>query len=137
MSRLFTGFVLAGCLLLIVLAQVAYCAAETIPSSTIPPSPGELRFLYSNPPPPAFDRAHLHFLGSARSSSSSLTTITWKFDWTLPSGELAYGSPVIFDLEPGKSSIVESSITVADCPSDVGLVFTTQSASGATVSGTF
>lgn len=137
MSRSKTLAILIGLLLFIPTRQSARAAVETIPSSTVPPPPGELRFIYVNPPPPSSNRADLHFLGSARSSSSALTTITWRFDWTLPSGDLAYSSPIIFDLEPGKSSVVESSITVAGCPNNVGLVFTTQSTLGATVSGTF
>ena len=129
---------LIGSLMLMAIGQSARAAVETIPSSTIPPPPGELRLSFPNPPPPSFNRAELHFFGPVRSNSSpTLTAVTFRFDWTLPSGEQAFSEPVSYGLEPGRSTLVDTALTVDGCPSFVSLDFMTTSSSGATASGTF
>ncbi len=127
---------LVGAMLLMALVQRAQAAVETIPPSEIPPPPGELVLTFPNPPPPSFDRVHLHFSGSASSNYSSHTTLTWRFDWTLPSGELAYSVPITYGLDPGRITQMDGTTAVEGCPSFVSLDFTTQSPVGATVSGT-
>jgi hypothetical protein len=128
---------LIGLLLLIALGQHVQAAVETIPTTPIPPPPGELDFLFPNPPPPSFDRVNLRFTGSARSNSSQTTLLTWKFDWRTPTGDLEYSPPIIYALQPRSTIALGADTAVAGCPSDVGLVFITESSQGATVSGTF
>src|SRR3954464_11450857 len=101
MSRANVGIVQAASLLLSVLVQRSSAEVETVPLSPIPPPPGELVLSYPNSSLPNPSNTRLRFSGPVTSNSSSPTTVTMRYNWTLPSGDLAFSSPVTYVLDPG------------------------------------
>jgi len=123
--------------MLIALAQPVRAAVDTVIAS-VPPPPGELILNFPNEIPPSFDRVNLRFIGSVDSNGfSGRALITWKFDWILPSGDVAYSIPFTYGLDPGQTSEVNAGFVAGGCPSRVSLDFTTDSPFGANVNGTF
>jgi len=136
MWRFKAKYAMTAALLLVTLGQRARAATDPVAASV--PPPGELVLKFANDIPPAFDRVHLHFFGDVTSNGfSGQTRITWRFDWLLPSGEVAYSPPVSYALFPGFTTHVDSAWTAGGCPTQVSLDFTTDSPLGATVNGTF
>ena len=104
----------------------------------VPPSPGELILSFGNDIPTTFDRLTLRFSGTADSNGySAPTTLTWKFNWKLESGEIRYSVPTTIGLEPGRTADVAGLWVAGGCPSEASVDFTTNSPFGATVNGTF
>ena len=123
---------------LVALCRLASAVTNTFPSTLVPPPPGQLTFSFPNPPlhGDASD-ASLSFSGGAGTQASMLESphLTFRFFWTLPSGELTYSQPTIWILRPLELSTVNGSADPPGCPSNVGMVFTTDYRLGATVGG--
>lgn len=137
MSRSKGQAILIVFLLLIPIRQTARAAVETIPSSRIPPPPGELVFTFPHSSVPNPGNTRLRFDGLLRGSPSAPTTVSLRYDWTLSSGQEEFSDPVNYLLDPGQSASVASIFIVEGCPNFVSSHFNTDSATGATVSGSF
>ena len=123
--------IVVGALPLMALCQLASAATGTFPYTRIPPAPGELRFIYQNPTVPGAYQDYLYFYGSGA------TKVTFRFTWTQPSGELTYGPPITFQFIPTEIGYIYGNAFPAGCPSEVGVVFTTDDLHGALIGGDF
>ncbi len=137
MSAVQAKVAILGALVFVLLGQRAHARVDNVAAS-VPPPPGELVLNFPNEIPPSFDRVNLRFIGSIDSNGySGRALITWKFDWTLPSGDVAYSIPLTYGLDSGATTNVNAGFVVGGCPSQVSLDFTTDSPLGANVNGTF